>query len=34
MATQLQIARDGKISKQVKQVSEAENVDAELIREE
>jgi phosphomethylpyrimidine synthase len=34
MATQLQIARDGKISKQVKQVSEAENVDAGLIREE
>ncbi len=34
MATQLQIAQSGTISDEVKSVAEAENVDAELIREE
>ena len=34
MATQLQIARDGTISDQVKQVAKNENVDADLVRDE
>jgi len=34
MATQLQVAKDGTISDEVKFVAEAENTDAELIREE
>lgn len=34
MATQLQIARDGTISNEVRTVAQVENVDAELIRDE